>query len=181
MSDQDDRTPNVDDALPADEQGPPEFGMAWPIKRSFVTYVLGMPDGRAGAVDGAWPRDDLSVVYAHDPSIGPSDLGEGGWAFRGDVRFAGHFGMLFVRIADPWIVRTDSGAVLTIVDPDVDPADKNDTRRMPLAEVTLEQTGPGEWASTRVSLTAQGSELFNNVYPAGDALDPFTLHLPVQA
>ena len=52
---------------------------------------------------------------------------------------------------------------------------------MPLAEVTLEQTGPGEWASTRVSLTAQGSELFNNVYPAGDALDPFTLHLPVQA
>ena len=46
-----------------DEQGPPEFGLTWPIKRSFVTYVLGMPDGRAGAVEGAFPLPDLSVVF----------------------------------------------------------------------------------------------------------------------
>ena len=157
-----------------DEQGPPEFGLTWPIKRSFVTYVLGMPDGRAGAVEGAFPLPDLSVVFEHDPSVDAAALGDG-WAFRGDVRFAGHFGMLFVRIADPWLVRTDDGVLLTIADPDA----QDDGPRLPLATVTVEQTGPGEWASTSVALTAQGSELFNSVYPVGDPLDPFTLRVPV--
>lgn len=157
-----------------DEQGPPEFGLTWPIKRSFVTYVLGMPDGRAGAVEGAFPLPDLSVVFEHDPSVDAAALGDG-WAFRGDVRFAGHFGMLFVRIADPWLVRTDDGVLLTIADPDA----QDDGPRVPLATVTVEQTGPGEWASTSVALTAQGSELFNSVYPVGDPLDPFTLRVPV--
>lgn len=156
-----------------DEQGPPEFGLTWPIKRSFVTYVLGMPDGRAGAVEGAFPLPDLSVVFEHDPSVDAAALGDG-WAFRGDVRFAGHFGMLFVRIADPWLVRTDDGVLLTIADPDA----QDDGPRVPLATVTVEQTGPGEWASTSVALTAQGSELFNSVYPVGDPLDPFTLRVP---
>lgn len=159
-----------------DEQGPPEFGLTWPIKRSFVTYVLGMPDGRAGAVEGAFPLPDLSVVFEHDPSVDAAALGDG-WAFRGDVRFAGHFGMLFVRIADPWLVRTDDGVLLTIADPDA----QDDGPRVPLATVTVEQTGPGEWASTSVALTAQGSELFNSVYPVGDPLDPFTLRVPVGA
>jgi len=159
-----------------DEQGPPEFGLTWPIKRSFVTYVLGMPDGRAGAVEGAFPLPDLSVVFEHDPSVDAAALGDG-WAFRGDVRFAGHFGMLFVRIADPWLVRTDDGVQLTIADPDA----QDDGLRVPLATVTVEQTGPGEWASTSVALTAQGSELFNSVYPVGDPLDPFTLRVPVGA
>ncbi len=157
-----------------DEQGPPEFGLTWPIKRSFVTYVLGMPDGRAGAVEGAFPLPDLSVVFEHDPSVDAAALGDG-WAFRGDVRFAGHFGMLFVRIADPWLVRTDDGVLLTIADPDA----QDDGPRVPLATVTVEETGPGEWASTSVALTAQGSELFNSVYPVGDPLDPFTLRVPV--
>ena len=157
-----------------DEQGPPEFGLTWPIKRSFVTYVLGMPDGRAGAVEGAFPLPDLSVVFEHDRSVDAAALGDG-WAFRGDVRFAGHFGMLFVRIADPWLVRTDDGVLLTIADPDA----QDDGPRVPLATVTVEQTGPGEWASTSVALTAQGSELFNSVYPVGDPLDPFTLRVPV--
>lgn len=157
-----------------DEQGPPEFGLTWPIKRSFVTYVLGMPDGRAGAVEGAFPLPDLSVVFEHDPSVDAAALGDG-WAFRGDVRFAGHFGMLFVRIADPWLVRTDDGVLLTIADPDA----QDDGPRVPLATVTVEQTGAGEWASTAVALTAQGSELFNSVYPVGDPLDPFTLRVPV--
>ena len=159
-----------------DEQGPPEFGLTWPIKRSFVTYVLGMPDGRAGAVEGAFPLPDLSVVFEHDPSVDAAALGDG-WAFRGDVRFAGHFGMLFVRIADPWLVRTDDGVLLTIADPDA----QDDGPRVPLATVTVEETGPGEWASTSVALTAQGSELFNSVYPVGDPLDPFTLRVPVGA
>ncbi len=159
-----------------DEQGPPEFGLTWPIKRSLVTYVLGMPDGRAGAVEGAFPLPDLSVVFEHDPSVDAAALGDG-WAFRGDVRFAGHFGMLFVRIADPWLVRTDDGVLLTIADPDA----QDDGPRVPLATVTVEQTGAGEWASTAVALTAQGSELFNSVYPVGDPLDPFTLRVPVGA
>ena len=159
-----------------DEQGPPEFGLTWPIKRSFVTYVLGMPDGRAGAVEGAFPLPDLSVVFEHDPSVDAAALGDG-WAFRGDVRFAGHFGMLFVRIADPWLVRTDDGVLLTIADPDA----QDDGPRVPLATVTVAQTGAGEWASTAVALTAQGSELFNSVYPVGDPLDPFTLRVPVGA
>lgn len=168
-----------DEARPdeSDVEGPPEFGLTWPIKRSFVTYVLGMPDGQAGAVDGAWPLPDLTVVFAHDPSVGDDEVGAGGWAFRGDVRFAGHFGMLYVRIAHPWIVRTDEGAVLTIADPDGD----DDSLRVPLATVTLEEVGPGQWASTAVALTAQGSELFNSVYPEGDPLDPFTVRVPTDA
>lgn len=121
----------------------------------------------------AFPLPDLSVVFEHDPSVDAAALGDG-WAFRGDVRFAGHFGMLFVRIADPWLVRTDDGVLLTIADPDA----QDDGPRVPLATVTVEQTGAGEWASTAVALTAQGSELFNSVYPVGDPLDPFLCGFP---
>ncbi len=167
------RTPDEDG--PSGQDGPPELGMTWAIKRSFVGYILGMPDGQASAADGAWPLPDLSVVYAHDPSVPQDELGRG-WAFRGDVRFAGHFGMLFVRIAFPWIVWTDDAVMLTIADPD----GEDDAKRVAIATVELEETGPGEWTSTEVALTAAGSEIFNHVYPVGDPMDPFVLRVPAE-
>lgn len=45
--------------------------------------------------------------YQHDAarSTDGSSGGSRVWAFRGDVRFSGHFGMLFVRVANPWLDR----------------------------------------------------------------------------
>lgn len=162
---------------PAGERGAPAYGVVWSIKSSFVTYVLGMPDGRASATDGAWPLPDARIVYELDPTVPQEDLGRG-WAFRGDVRFAGHFGMLFVRIADPWVVWADDGITLTIADPDV----RDESRRVAIATRHLERgagdDGSDVWLSTDVALTEQGALLFNEVYPVGSPLDPLIIRLP---
>jgi Htaa len=95
------------------------------------------------------------------------------------VRFAGHHGFMFVRVADPWLELTGSTGTVTVPG---DPADDGSPERMPL--VTFELVPPSEPAppgatrhGTRVRLTAEGSELFNTVYPEGEPFEDlfFTL------
>jgi hypothetical protein len=135
-----------------------------------------MPDGRCSVTDGAAADGGDVFLFAPDqdragdPAAGPAAL-----RFRGDVRFAGHHGLLFVRIADPWLVLGDQDATLTIDGPDAA------LGRIPLATVTLGAAAAnGQHVGTDVRLTPEGAELFGSVYPAGERFDDLTVFTPLE-
>jgi hypothetical protein len=164
--------------------GAPEsaFGLRWSIKRSFVDYVLRMPDGQRWVGDGAVPLGTHEVVYP-PRQAGWRPTADGGteriWSFRGDVRFSGHAGLLAVRLAAPVLTMVDGAAELTVANP----SGADDAERLPLATLRLEpQPAPDGvelWSGTDVALTGAGAALFNGVYPPGEPLEPMTLMLPV--
>lgn len=161
----------------------PLLGLHWGIKTSFLEYISRMPDGRASITDGATFLEGNVAAFEPLPSAEPADpsTGERTWAFRGDVRFAGHHGMLFVRIADPRVTVRNGQGELTVLDPE-DP----DTRpRLPLVRFTLvEQDLDADldaWLATDVALTPEGTGLFNDVYEAGELFEPLAIFLPSTA
>ncbi|UGQ11087.1 HtaA domain-containing protein [Yinghuangia sp. ASG 101] len=150
-------------------------GLRWGLKKSFLDYIRGMPDGRGSVGDGAVPVGTGDLFYAHDAERS----GAGVWAFRGDVRFSGHFGLLFVRVANPWLEVDDSSVVVSIEDPQA----RTDAPRVPLVAGTLRRLGDREgtevWGSDDVALTAAGVELFNDVYAEGEPFEPLVAQLPL--
>jgi Htaa protein len=160
----------------------PVFGLLWGIKRSFLAYVQRMPDGRGSLGDGAavLAGDTFYFPAGERPATtGPE--GSHSWDFRGDVRFSGHMGMLFVRVAAPVITLDGDRAELTIEDPYVRP----DADRVPLVTLRLEPgpapEGAEVWLGSDVQLTAAGAELFNDVYQPGEPFEQLSVILPVGA
>jgi len=153
-----------------------QLGLHWGIKGSFMDYIAAISDGQALATDGATPTAGNVLVFepAPPPPPEPEDA-DLMLAFRGGVRFSGHSGLLFVRIIDPWISVHGRDAVLTVRDPN-----KPDSRpRLPLARFTLEpRPASGDiriWVSKIVELAEEGTALFNDVYPAGEAMEPLAV------
>lgn len=162
------------DATAADPRLP---GLTWPIKRSFIDYVFRMPDGGGWVTDGATATEDNVLVYEF-VSVDEASSGQR-WTFRGDVRFGGHGGLLFVRIADPVLTVVNNLATVSIIDP----ADEDGhERRVDLvtAELTVldAPAGMARWRGDPVRLTAAGVPLFNDVYAEGELFDPLTVQLP---
>jgi hypothetical protein len=159
----------------------PELGLRWAVKRSFIDYVRRMSDGRASAADGATPVGTHDLLFAPRATAArelPGGAVERVWEFHGDVRFAGHFGMLFVRVAAPWITLLGEQAVLTVDDP----YDREGAERLALVTLTLQpQPAPDgfeTWSGTSVRLTPDGVSLFNDVYAAGEPFEDLTLTVP---
>ncbi|PHV66152.1 HtaA domain-containing protein [Williamsia muralis] len=149
------------------EDAGPTLGLRWPIKRTFVNYVRGMTDGKGSATHGASVTGSMEFLYENDPGFSSTDE----WRFRGDVRFAGHSGLLFVKIADPRItvVGADGVAELTVVDPY-----GSDTRlKLATLRVSPQHRPDGiqMWTGTDVRLSAEGVGLFNDVYQPGEEFD----------
>lgn len=156
------------------------LGLHWGIKASFLEYIGRMSDGRGTVTNGATPTEGNVMVFEPAEVPTPPEAADADLflAFRGDVRFAGHFGMLYVRIADPWLTVRGREAVLTVLDPfkpDLDP-------RLPLIRFTLDERPTDEdlriWLSTDVRLTEEGTGLFNDVYQAGEPFEPLAIFLP---
>lgn len=149
-------------------------GLHWAIKRSFVDYIARMPDGRGSVSDGATPLGDNVMVFEpeskHEVAVGTR------LQFRGDVRFGGHYGMLFVRIANPHITIVGSTAELSIAG-----ATDSDER---LRLVTIELVpgspvgGMDTFVGENVHLLPEGVGMFNDVYPAGEPFEPIFIALP---
>jgi hypothetical protein len=157
------------------------FGLRWGIKQSFVAYVRRMPDGSGWVGDGAVPLESDEVLYAPERAEwGPTADGgfQRSWTFRGDVRFSGHAGMLFVRVASPVLTVLDGAAELTVVDPSGEPG----SDRLQLVTLRLDPLPAPEgielWRGTDVRLTEAGTGLFNDVYPHGEPFEPLTVVLP---
>lgn len=168
------------DTGPTDEPGETKglvHGLRWGIKASFVEYVRRMPDGKGSVGDGAVPVGTGDLFYEYDAAA--SEEGDTTvWAFRGDARFSGHYGMLFVRIAHPRLEVTGESAVLTIEDPQA----REGASRVPLVTAALQHVdtrdGTAVWGSDNVALTPEGVELFNDVYAAGEPFEPLVVQIP---
>ena len=166
----------------AEAPPPPTTGLRWGIKTSFIAYVQRMPDGRAWVGEGAVPVSENEFVFP-PVEAGTRPAGNGAtdrfWAFGGDIRFTGHFGMLFVRIAFPVLTLRDGRAELTVAGQ----SEEEPAERVPLVTLRLEAEPAPEgiemWSGTDVRLTEAGAALFNDVYQAGEAFEPLMLTLPV--
>jgi hypothetical protein len=149
-------------------------GLSWGVKSSFTRYIDSMPDGRRGAGYGATEAGEGVYFFELDDASGYDPaLREGIVKYRGDVRYKGHGGLLFVMIVDPWIEFREAGAVLTAVDAEHWPSRE---RRIELA--TLVPAGPGAarmpqgWEQMEAQLAPAGVEVFNGVYAVGELLEP---------
>ncbi|SEO85235.1 HtaA domain-containing protein [Trujillonella endophytica] len=169
---------------PADgSTGEIPFGLLWGIKRSFIAYVRRMPDGQGSIHDGAVPLGDDTLLFPADDATASAAAApdvDHVWAFRGDIRFKGHGGMLFVRVAAPLITVRGEEADLSIEDPYA----RADAARVPLVTLRL-QPGPAPegaqvWLGSDVRLTEAGSVLFNDVYQPGEPFEQLSVVLPLR-
>lgn len=156
------------------------MGLHWGIKSSFLQYIARMTDGRATVTDGATPTEGNVMVFEPADTLCPPEHADADLflPFRGDIRFAGHFGLLFVRLADPWVIVRGDRATMTVLDP-YKPDEKP---RLVLSHLVLEARPTAEdldiWLSTDVRLAAEGTDLFNDVYQAGEPFEPLAIFLP---
>jgi len=160
----------------------PVFGMRWGIKGSFIDYVRRMPDGKGWLGKGAVPVSEHEILFAlKETGTRPTTASgmERFWAFGGEVRFSGHFGMLYVSLAAPELTRSEARTELTVVAPF---SKTEKLERLPLVTLRLEEQpapdGVQGWHGTDVRLTEAGAGLFNDVYAPGEPFEPLTVTLP---
>lgn len=160
----------------------PLLGLRWAIKRSFLDYIARAPGGRGSLTDGAVATEDKEIVFGPYPLSSPVPVEPDRLlTFRGVATFSAHSGALLVPIANPWVTIQGTSGVLTIVDP----FHREGAARMNLARFDVDEhvvaEGFEHWAATNVQLAPEACELFNNVYPASELLEPLTIILPLAA
>jgi len=158
----------------------PPIGLRWAVKRSFLDYVSRAPGGKGTIGAGATVTSLNEIVFEPDPSDLPMPPAEGTFrAFRGRVTFSAHFGMLVVRIADPWVTIDGDLGDLTVLDPW---QQTEGSARLRLASFDHRITdGLEHWTAAIVRLASEGCALFNDVYEAGVLLEPLTIILPTRS
>lgn len=162
---------------PATTEPLPASGLTWGIKASFIAYIAGLPDGTVSAAAGASEIQPGLFHFSFAESDYDQARGAGVLRFRGDVRLAGHHGMLFVRLLDPWIEVTGDRGVLSISTGDDAGRDRIDVGTLSVASpATADDTLL--WTGMGVLVTAGGSELFDGQYAAGQPMDPLTVRVP---
>jgi hypothetical protein len=167
------------------DQDAERFGLRWAIKPSFVGYVARARDGRAYLSDGAAVNADNEILFELEEHSGaaPAKDDDGAheqhtFSFRGDVRFTAHYGMLFVRIARPRVTLRGAEGELTVVDPESSDRDA----RLRLVTFTVDGQAVHDrvrrWDAADVRLTAEGAELFGEVYQATEPFAPLMITIP---
>ncbi len=159
---------------PADQL--PPLGLSWGVKRSFIDYIASLPDGSVSATSGAAKADDS--LFCFGPGSGDYDVarGTGVLRFRGDVRLAGHHGMLLVRLLDPWITFTGGSGVLSISTGDGGGQDRATIGFLSPAR-PRQSDGYLVWDHVDVVISPEGSELFDGQYAAGQPMDPLFIRV----
>jgi Htaa len=149
-------------------------GLYWAIKSSFVSYVASTAGG-THSMSAEVEVDDTGTFLF--PLEG-AEQHESEWTLRfiGDVRFSGHFGMLFVAIVDPWLTVSAAGrGELSIADV----AAASGGGRIVIASIEsaapLPHAGYLVWPPLTPELSHEGAELFGGAYPEGQALDPLRI------
>jgi hypothetical protein len=154
-------------------ESPPQ--LRWTLKRSFVEYVARMPDGLMSTTDGA-DAEGVTFTFEHEETLGDSQSGS--IRFRGDVRFAGHGGLLFVCVAHPTVDHMGDRATVSIQLPG---SSQRSAERVDIGSGRWENVGGERFRVSALKLTVDGSDLFAGVYPPGDELDDIALVIPGMA
>jgi hypothetical protein len=152
----------------------PSIGLAWGVKGSFLTYLKHLPDREIYVGEGASVSGDRFHFPAGSEG-GEYDVGQdkGLLKFAGDVRFSGHFGMLYVVFHDPWLEIKGRQGTLTVTDP---AALHDHSRRIPLFNLSLPApvVSPGEarWSQISTALRPEGVAMFGDTYAPGESFAP---------
>jgi hypothetical protein len=159
----------------------PLVGLRWALKRSFLDYIARAPGGAGSLSDGAVATELKEIVFGPDLRD-PPEATEGIFlAFRGTVTFTGHFGMLFVRISNPWVTIQEARGEITILDP----LQEEGAARLRLATFIVDGHGIADgfeyWTAAEVRLAPEACTLFNDVYPAAEPLEPLAIVIPAAA
>ena len=157
---------------------PPE-GLTWGIKRTFMEYISGLPDGAVSASDGARVLASGEFCFAPDGSEFDPARGTGVLRFRGDVRVAGHHGMMFVRLLNPWVEFAAGHGILSISTGDGRGKERADVGSLRTA-APRNMDGFLVWEHVDVAVSEAGSELFDGQYAAGQAMDPLVIRVPAR-
>lgn len=156
----------------------PRPGLTWGIKRRFVDYVGGLPDGEFKVSAGA-STDANHVFWFPLESMDDFDplTGLGVVRFGGRAELSGHFGMMSLTVDSPWLEFSATGTQLTI--PDVE---RESGYRVPLLQLEVgAQPGSNSLADVPARLSVEGKTAFNGQYPPGEAMDPVSWQLPEAA
>ena len=163
---------------------PPQLiGLKWALKRTFLAYIAHAPGGKATLSGGAAATSLQEILFESDSrDLSKGDAGITFLAFRGVAAFTAYYGMLAVRIADPWVTMEGDHGSLTVLDPAQPP---EGDARLELATFDLAghtiSDGLELWTAAGVKLTPEGCSLFNDAYQVGESLEPFTIALPARA
>ncbi|CAN7383049.1 HtaA domain-containing protein [Microbacterium foliorum] len=154
-------------------------GLVWGVKASFRRYIQTLKDGAVHAAGGAALTGDGEAYFPIAPDAPVKRLAHiGEVQFQGKVTFTGHEGMMQLVIARPAILLRPARTLL-IIDDAAESA-RQDGR---VALLELQPTRPvvhvavGEWIEIPATLTAEGAQLFNGTYSAGQSLDPLHIRL----
>lgn len=149
--------------------------LTWGVKQSFRNYVEAT-GGRIEASRGAQRAPDGAFTFAATPGEGltldTTGKPVGRAAFKGEVSFETHGGMLSVQLADPMVEIDSSGGVLSVADLGTG------GRRVEVARLDLAESSElaGEYVIP-AALTPEGSQFLGDHYPIMTALDPLRLAL----
>lgn len=142
--------------------------LAWGIKSSFLGYLESLPDCTIGTGGGAWR--DAGTGRFHFPLAQRVELDDDGvrLEYSGEVRIQAHGGMLLVILMNPWLSigagRTEFSTVDLMFWPDTSHRE------------VLGVSGITSGTEFPLTLAESAVETFNNVYPAGEPLDPVFLN-----
>ena len=147
--------------------------LIWGVKQSFRTYVEAT-GGAITAGDGAERLADGSFSFATAEgglTLDADGKPQGTGRFLGEVRFEAHGGMLSVRLFDPALEISASGATLTVAD---HPARD---RRVEIAHLDLAAMTRGDDGEIVIptTLAMHGIQLLGDHYPMRTPLDPVRL------
>ncbi|MET9296174.1 HtaA domain-containing protein [Streptomyces sp. NPDC003077] len=153
--------------------------LEWGVKKSFRDYVTGIAHGTVTATGGARQAPG-NGPFTFTGGTGTYDLATHGVAaaFQGSVRFVSQPHGFDIRLADLKVSTQGTSGRIT-ADITAAGATRND---VPLATLNLTGMKPGSgpggavtFAGIPAKLTAEGAKAFNNMYQAGQELDPATL------
>lgn len=149
-------------------------GLHWRIKDSFVQYVLRGADGVYSVTDGAADDGMGNFYFPVARVINENDSWE--LSFRGEVRFRGHGGVLFVPVANPTVRLSRSGGWLSVG------RSRSGEEHTTIAELDgVSPVAVGEafaWPPLVPRLTADGVSLFGGAYNLGSPLEPVRMIIP---
>jgi hypothetical protein len=180
-------------------EGPIEFthgALDWGVKEAFRTYVNGpIAHGEVTTQKPATQNPDGTVRFDAEEEgdlVVDLDAETIEADFAGGVRFYGHNGALNLTLANPRVeVEGNEGSLVVDVtsvpfagmDPDAEPAEPVVTNDVAFAELDLTdaEVSIGDedvtFSGVATTLTAEGAEVFGELYVAGTDMDPLTLQL----
>lgn len=163
---------------PSPVGAPMATGLVWAVKDSFLAYLGRMPDLQSSVTDGAIMTSTGAYFFpTRSTENYDATTGRGVIEFAGDVRFSGHHGMMFVRLAQPRIEFGADGTTLSVSD------SSGPDGRLPLLDVRAAgwstHFGARAWPNLATTLRPEALEIFNDIYPAGEEFAPLDVRVGV--